>query len=585
MIMKVMRTLHLLAIAIALFAVGCTKPTDDHGREDEEPLKPNQRKVSELIAKAGKLPVSEPKEESKSTADTLPGIIPNYQDPYYSISTDSYDARCVETTTEYDVVNNPDDFVTLDPWSDIYPGALIQGESLAKGIPSIISIYSKRKPGRIYMSMINGDDMDEKYKEAEMRGSEVIKAQNELLAEHFAGEARTAARTSFEIVNVSSIEEMALKLGINLKLFGARLNTELGNGWKKERSYVAVKLFQTFFTMAYEAPDGGFTGVFTDKIQPQDLEPYTGFGNPICYVSSVSYGRMFMMLYESSCSQQELEMAINVGYRKTFDSNLELKSKKVLNESRCKMIQIGGNAEAGLATVFGDFDKLREFIINGAEVSPRNVGAPISYHIKYLRDNTDAKLSNTLKYKVTTKQYYPVKPQNKINIDFLKLKVSRIRPLSKRYHVSTNYTYAKLKSIHILSEQTGDNKQPVVLYDRDMRGININNQIKNGYGIDVPLNSYYNWPKHNIGDRITITGTVEVHNRIYHGGYKQETRDVVLQRTFVCNNKGQWESLEDIKPAKDAFTSIKKTEIIASAEVDLDLQIRFSQDGVVLGRD
>ena len=244
MIMKVMRTLHLLVIAIALFAVGCTKPTDDHGREDEESLKPNQRKVSELIAKAGKLPVSEPKEESKSTADTLPGIIPNYQDPY-SYTFKQYNARCVETTTEYDVVNNPDDFVTLDPWSDIYPGALIQGASLANGIPSIISIYSKRKPGRIYMSFVNGGSMDEHYKEVEMRGSEVIKAQNELLAEHLSGGANTASRTSFEIANVSSVEEMALKLGVNLKIFGAKLHSEFGNSWSKERSYVAVKLHQT----------------------------------------------------------------------------------------------------------------------------------------------------------------------------------------------------------------------------------------------------------------------------------------------------------------------------------------------------
>ena len=88
-----------------------------------------------------------------------------------------------------------------------------------------------------------------------------------------------------------------------------------------------------------------------------------------------------------------------------------------------------------------------------------------------------------------------------------------------------------------------------------------------------------------LGDRITIQCKVEVHNEIYYLGRTKGTQIITLQRTFICNNKGQWESLEDIKPAKNAFTSIKKTEIIASAEVDLDLQIRFSQDGVVLGRD
>lgn len=580
--MKVMRKFHLLAIALASLAVGCTKPTDNHGQGDEEPLKPNQRKVYELIAKAGKLPVSEPKSESKSTADTLPGIIPNYQDPY-SYTFKQYNARCVEKTTDYSVVSNPDDFVTLDPWSDIYPGALIQGASLANGIPSIISIYSKRKPGRIYMSFVNGGSIDEHYKEVEMRGSEIIKAQNELLAEHLSGGANTAARTSFEIVNVSSIEEMALKLGVNLKIFGARLRTEFGNGWSKEKSYVAVKLYQTFFTVSYEAPDGGFTGVFTDKIQPQDLEPYTGLGNPICYVSSVSYGRMFILLYESNCSQQELEVAVNAGYRKYFNTACETQHRKILNESRCKMIQIGGNAEAGLATVFGDFDKLREFIINGAEVSPQNVGAPISYHIKYLHDNTDAKLSNTLKYKVTTKQYYQVDARNNVAVDFLKLKASRIRPVSRKYHVSTNCSYVKIKSISVDVHRLKNNKYEK-LDSYDIFEANSDKVFVNGYGTDIPLNSYDSRGTMYLGDRITIQCKVEVHNEIYYWGRTKDTRLITLQRTFICNNKGQWESLDKLKPA-EAFSSIKKTEIIASAEVDLDLQIRFSQDGVVLGRD
>lgn len=581
-----MKKFYLFAVVAAAFVAGCTK--DDNGGgsnpSDEEKLNPNQRKVYELLEKAGKLPVSEPKTEYKTTADTLPGVIKNYENPY-SHTKEVFDARCVETTTEYDVVSNPEEFVTLNPWSDLFPGALVQGASLAKGIPAIIPIYDKRRPGRIYLSFASGSDMDDWYKEVPMRASEVIQAQNRLLAEHFRNKATNESRTSFEIACVSSVDEMAMKLGINLKLFGARMHTEFGNSFRKDRSYVAVKLHQTFFTMGYEAPDGGFAGVFKDNIKPQDLANYTGFGNPICYVSSVSYGRMFILIYESSCTQQELEVAVNVGYRKFFDSKLEVRSRKVLNESRCKMIQIGGNPEAGLATVFGDFDKLKEFIINGANVSTQNVGAPISYHIKYLHDNSDAKLSNTLKYKVTTRQYYPVKAYNDVTVDLLKLKVSKIRPVKSKYHVSTSYTYAKINSIIIEHKRRlKDGKYADMELGKMITDANLNKKFNSGYGAEMPLETFCHYPEMQEGDRIILKMNVEVHNVCYWGGYKSGTEVVTLQRTFECGRNKQWSCLDTDVKKGDEFGSIKVTRVVGSAEVDLDLQIRFSQDGIVLGR-
>lgn len=581
-----MKKFYLFAVVAAAFVAGCTKDENGGGSNpsDEEKLNPNQRKVYELLEKAGKLPVSEPKTEYKTTADTLPGVIKNYENPY-SHTKEVFDARCVETTTEYDVVSNPEEFVTLNPWSNLYPGALVQGASLAKGIPTLISIYDKRRPGRIYLSLTSGSDMDDWYKEVPMRASEVIQAQNRLLAEHFRSKATTDARTSFEIACVSSVDEMAMKLGINLKLFGARMHTEFGNSFRKDRSYVAVKLHQTFFTMGYEAPDGGFAGVFKDNIKPQDLANYTGFGNPICYVSSVSYGRMFILIYESSCTQQELEVAVNAGYRKYFDSKLEVRSRKVLNESRCKMIQIGGNPEAGLATVFGDFDKLKEFIINGANVSTQNVGAPISYHIKYLHDNSDAQLSNTLKYKVTTRQYYPVKAYNDVTVDLLKLKVSRIRPIKSRYHVSTSYTYAKINSIAIEHKRRlKDGKYADVELGKTITDANLNKKFNNGYGAEMPLETFCHYPEMQEGDRIILKMNVEVHNVCYWGGYKSGTEVVTLQRMFECGRNKQWSCLDTDVKKGDEFSSIKVTRVVGSAAVDLDLQIRFSQDGIVLGR-
>lgn len=566
-----MKKIYLFSLLLAIVAGACTKDENP----DPDGLSPELRKVADLIASAGELQTAEEKNVVKTVkTDTLPGTIPSYSDPYSGIS---YPAVCVEKTTHYDMVDNPMEFVTLDPWPNIWPGALVQGASLSKGVPALISIYEKRKPGRIYLSLVSGaEDMDEWYKEVPMRGSDVIQAQNELMAD-FLGNS-IPARTSFEIKTVHSVEEMAMKLGINLKLFGAKLNTEFGKDWNQTKSYVAVKLNQLFFTMAYEAPDGGFQGVFTDNIRAWELADYTGFGNPICYVGSVSYGRTFVLLYESSYSSQELETAISSGFRKYMSNTVSERQKKVLNESTCKMVQIGGNPEEGLETVFGNFAALEKFLQN-ATVSKNNVGAPISYAIYYLKDNTFARLSNTLSYDVTTKTYYPVQAMNNVVIDVLSLDVSRPTPRQRKYKVS-NYSSVKIKSIDLVSQKVdGSGSQSYRLcevpFELERRG------NKNGTNITLSGTQLISEVAKN--KRLTLDCRVEVHNQIYHGGTKKETREVRLMRTFECTPEGQWRAVEDANSTvEDSFSSIKRTETIADADIDLDLKIRFVQDGIVL---
>lgn len=567
-----MKKTYLFFALMAALISGCTKETAN----DPNELSPELQKVNTLIASAGELQTEATKNDSKilSTVE-LPGIIPDYSDPQ-TRSEDTYAARCVETTTHYDMVDNPMEFVTLDPWSNIFPGALVQGKSIAKGIPTIIPIYEKRKPGRISLSIVSGsENMDLWYEETPMRGSDVLQAQNNLMSK-FLGSS-IPARTSFEIKTVQSIEEMSLKLGINFKLFGAKLGTEFGRNWNKKKSYVAVKLNQLFFTMTYDAPDMGFRGVFTDDIRAWELENYTGFGNPICYVGSVSYGRSFILLYESNYSSEDLETAVNAGYRSYMNTTTQVKLKKVLNESSCKMVQIGGNPEEGLATVFGDFDKLKEFIAN-ATVSKDNVGAPLSYVIYHLKDNSYAQLSNTLDYDVTTKTYHPVEARNDVTIDVLNLQVTPPKPKDKRYKVS-NFSYVKIKSIKLFNTNKEDGNLTTSNLATNLKELEQQGNKKGNY---IMLSGYKYTQSVPNDRRLRLECLVEVYNEIYHGGTKKEIREVRLTRTFECTPEGQWRATDSNIPTADTFTSIKRSETIADANIDLDLKIRFVQDGVVL---
>ena len=54
-------------------------------------------------------------------------------------------------------------------------------------------------------------------------------------------------------------------------------------------------------------------------------------------------------------------------------------------------------------------------------------------------------------------------------------------------------------------------------------------------------------------------------------------------RTFECTPEGQWRATTDGNSVSgDTFTSLRRSETIADADIDLDLKIRFVQDGIVL---
>ena len=460
-------------------------------RDKIDPQQQMRDAIDVLLATGGKLETTaaNSSETTLLDSDSLPQI--SYTDP---VSELIYDAYPVKTTREYSVTDNPMEFVTLDPWDMLWPGALIQGGTLRDGIPASIPIYGKRRPDNIYLSVVSGDENAEYVKEnVTMRPSNVTQAMNELLRDHL--DSGFPARTSFEITSVSSVEELALKLGINLKLFGGKLRTEFGNSWSTEKNYVAVKLNQLFFTMSCDDPDGGFSGAFTDDITADDLKNYTGPGNPICFVSSVSYGRSFILLYESEKSSRELEFALSAAYS-VVGTDISDIQKSVVNSSTCKLVQIGGDPQAGLATVFGDVQALRDFIEYGATVSSTNVGAPISYKIKHLHDNTLASLTNTLKYTVTTTEYHHTKPRNDVVIDIFNLKMGRID--GRGANIDGGNTYIQLKELWV-SRGPVDN----VEFGKDIKSFDGKPYSAN-IGSNIPIYNIYSLPMVDTSHRIRI---------------------------------------------------------------------------------
>jgi len=321
-------------------------------------------------------------EKVRERKDTIDGII----------------YTCV--TMKYSASQNPDNYFMFDPHSSVlWPGNLVQGKSLASGVPTSIPI-SKRQPGNISFAIVSPDEsgaVNQYYRTVDkMQFSYVNQAMNEVLA-GYGGNGYAKYSYSMDFVETASDFNFKLNAGYGGGVM--KVSTEAGINWSQERTRILVKLHQQYYTMVYDDP-AGINGVFTPDITAKDLENYTGIGNPICYVSSVTYGRVYYLIYESTASKQELDAALRFSLY-NVNVSAEAHHKAVMNQTSVKIMQIGGDAASGLnqATAL-DLDSLQAFLVKGANFSPQSPGAPISYVVKYLKDASLARMNNTMEYEV-----------------------------------------------------------------------------------------------------------------------------------------------------------------------------------------
>ncbi len=574
---------------LLLLLVGCDDKigNNNNNNEEENSETSNFKKdIAELLSRSGKLECEEYNfdkvVECGDTVDMgndkfeVPGDDNVYENGAYSVT----------TTESYSITENPHEFVTLDPWASLYPGALVQGSSLAKGgMPATVPAGAEsRLPGKIYLSIVSGDpDKDYFEKECPMSASSVTATMNDLL-EELSGH---PARTSFEMSIVQSTEQMALSLGINLKLYGQKINSSFGTSFNETKNYVAVKLNQTFFTMGYDDPS--FGRVFTDDVTADDLAPYTGVGNPICYVSSVSYGRVFILLYETSESAEVLRSALAATFSNGSSTYNDFEMKNTITNSSVKILQIGGDPVAGLETMMGDMDKIRQFVVGGAKVTPTNVGAPISYKINHLYDNTNVTLSNTLEYTVKNKTFLPKKPEGDIIFDIENVDV--VTNAHGKRHVS-NYSNIKTGKIEV----TVYDAHPEGIFKPETKFIKTNPFPENnkGEGVGTIIGATRSLYEHvGFGNtinykipRIRVEMPYTIYNESYRNGTKKASiNGVAIMEFEKQDDGGEWvvvgnEENNDLTHPHD-FN--KYTYTFSGGEMDTQLTINFRLkiDGLV----
>ena len=372
--MKNLRLIQIVFLAgILLF--GCQEPTEDLGID---------RALSfEEVVKVGAF---EPVEEKNETVSS---------DSTFEERGDSTVWRCkVETKS---IVQAAEDFPLFNPNATvIWPGNLLQGKTLSMATPEDINLA--RAGGKISIDIIDGN-MEPDFTVEEVSRSQIAKAMNNIIAN---STGVVPANFHLEVEEVHSQEHLSVAMDLNFESQFATVGAQMSFRSDKEYNRFLVKLNQSFYTMIFDSPTSA-DGFFDPDVTADDLARFISADNPATYISSVTYGRIYYMLIESSSSEMEINAAINATFQSgTVGGSVSAETDylKSLQEMQIKMIALGGESKSTFAT-FGETN-LANLADLFAESTDIRTGVPVSYTVNSVATGERVAVKLATEYDVKT---------------------------------------------------------------------------------------------------------------------------------------------------------------------------------------
>ena len=286
-------------------------------------------------------------------------------------SVNSQDYFC--TTTHYDINHMPDDYPLYNPNSGVlFPGNLLQGATLDQNTPE--SVVVARGPGDVTMTILNGSPSVTRHVD-EVTLASMMQAQNEIIA---TAVDTVPARFTFISEEVHSKDQLAMYLDVEVGNFVQQFGASLDVNWSESYNRFVVKLNQSFFDMVFTPPNQT-ADFFGPNVTAADLARFTGPGNPPCYISQVTYGRIFYLVIESTSSVLDIRTAIRYSCDAAV-ANVAMQAGAQyigeLENVNIRAFALGGDAAMSIMAITSDFNELKDYLARGGGI---RTGAPISY--------------------------------------------------------------------------------------------------------------------------------------------------------------------------------------------------------------
>jgi thiol-activated cytolysin len=311
------------------------------------------------------------------TTDTLSVSEPVAEDRQVEDNGSIESQRWICTTKTLSVLDGNGQFPLFNSNADvIYPGSLLQGKTLSNATPSPIVV--ERAGGTISYNLTNGN-LSSTFSVDRVSKSSIQDAMNNIIAN--SGE-EVPANFQLEIQEVQSESQLAVELGLNVSTFTTKVKSNMSFSTDRAYNRFLVKLSQEYYTMSFDLPTS-LSQLFDESVTPEQLANYVQPDNPATFISSVTYGRIFYMLVESTSSSQEMEARLDLSYgsfNNKLSGSVDVDSFQEMNNVKIKVIAYGGDS-AGAISLAGERN-IQDIAGRLEESTNIRTGLPLSYVVR-----------------------------------------------------------------------------------------------------------------------------------------------------------------------------------------------------------
>ncbi|AUP81409.1 thiol-activated cytolysin family protein [Flavivirga eckloniae] len=317
-------------------------------------------------------------------------------------------------TKKYDLKSNFDDVAILRPTNGvIWPGALVIGnQGMLDGMPDPLTLGRAPMTLRLDLPGIgeSGNIVIDNPSNSNVQSS-IDGALEWWNANAYQEGYVNASNSSYQATTSYSSKQLSLDVGLNLEWATGSVASQLEYESTTTKRVAAMVYKQVFYTVTMDTPSKP-ASVFAHDETLENIDKAIGSDTPPAYIHSVSYGRIIMFRLETTNTNTSIDLDAVLEYAGGVNGTGTVNSEydAVLKQSNITVVTIGGNAEVASEAVTAEGPGALNSIITGenAVYSRNNPGVPIAYTVRYLKDNTFAKMGYTTDYQIvdcSTKEY------------------------------------------------------------------------------------------------------------------------------------------------------------------------------------
>lgn len=311
----------------------------------------------------------------------------------------------ISTSKKYKMTQVFDEAIILNPNMEImYPGCVMEGSSFVnKSYNPMIEVPTRETTLSVNLVPTNPNQLDDIT--VTLAPNSRLSDFRKIWAKWTRLDVQPVASTSiYSLDLVNSEKEVKTKIGLSVGVPGIlNLNGNFGFDFHGKKNHIFCKFIQTGYSITMDAPKFG-------TILAEALPEKVGRTQPV-YISNINYGRIAFVSIETNEKLTDIQAALDFTLDKAVTKgkfelgiNNETKYKNILKDQKVSYAVIGGSAAEQGKIMEGTLESFIEYMKMEPTLSSL---APVSFTIRYVSDNTIARVVNTSEYDVVEKLFVP----------------------------------------------------------------------------------------------------------------------------------------------------------------------------------